>query len=121
MSKQATFTHTAPIIKSVRFLKGKIILHLQDGRTVIIPENRFPEIERLTPQQKRRHKTLAGMGLMFDDSDTVFHVSDFLGSLPGNFAGRKTTAKASAYSITDKSKLLTAKEPAVKYRKKRKQ
>ena len=120
MSKQETYIHTAPRIKTVRFLKGKIILHLHDGRTVIVPENRFPEIEKLTAQQKRRHKTLAGMGLMFDAIDTVFHVSDFLGSLAGGFPDKRTSAKTSGYATNTKSKLLVAKEPAEKYGKKKK-
>jgi len=118
MSKPATYIHTAPRIKSVHFLKGKIVLYLKDGRTVIIPENRFPEIERLTPQQKRKHKTLAGMGLMFEAIDTVFHISDFLGNSSNDFPdtpARRSLAKAGSYAVAGSSKLLPAKEPTVKY------
>ncbi|MEK6615758.1 MAG: DUF2442 domain-containing protein [Bacteroidota bacterium] len=79
MNKQIGFSNSAPLIKSVRFHGQKIIIHLADGRLLLLPLNRFPEIERLTPAQKRKHKLLAGTGLMFDDLDTVFHVSDFLG------------------------------------------
>lgn len=79
MNKTIGYGNISPIIKSVRFPKEKIVLQLADGREVTLPVNKFPEIENLTPIQKRRHKLLAGTGLMFDDLDTVFHISDFLG------------------------------------------
>jgi hypothetical protein len=79
MNRTQGYGNISPLIKSVRFPVGKIILHLADGRVIILPSRKFPEIEHLTPAQKRKHKLLAGTGLMFDDLDTVFHVSDFLG------------------------------------------
>ncbi|MCE9538240.1 MAG: DUF2442 domain-containing protein [Bacteroidetes bacterium] len=79
MSKAIGYTNISPRIKAVRFPKGKIVLHLVDGRIIIIPANKFPEIEHLSAPQKRRYNTLAGMGLMFESLDTVFHITDFIG------------------------------------------
>ena len=79
MNKTIGYGDVFPQIKAIRFPKGKIELHLADGRVLILPLSKFPEIERLSPSQKRKHKLLAGTGIMFDDLDTVFHVSDFLG------------------------------------------
>ena len=80
MSKSIGYSHTDSRIKKISFRKrGKIILKLLDGREVLVPLERFPEIRDLTPAQKRRYKLLAGKGLMFEDVDSVYHVSDFLG------------------------------------------
>ena len=81
MSKQFGYGNITPLIKSANFRADKIILHLNDERVLILPMSKFSEIEKLTPSQRRKHKLLAGTGLMFDDLDTVFHVSDFLGTV----------------------------------------
>lgn len=79
MSKRIGYGNTIPRIKEVTFPSGKIVLHLYDSRMITLPIDKFPAIAKLTPSQKRKYKTLAGMGLMFDDCDVVFHISDFLG------------------------------------------
>ncbi|TAL61268.1 MAG: DUF2442 domain-containing protein [Bacteroidetes bacterium] len=79
MNKQIGYSSVTPLIKSVRFRGSKIILDLADGRMLMLPLSKFPEIERLSASQKKKYKLLAGTGLMFDDLDTVYHVSDFLG------------------------------------------
>ena len=79
MNKTIGYSESMPLIKAVSFPEGKIALELKDGRTVTVPVNKFPEIEKLTASQKRNHKTLAGLGLMFDDFDMLFHISDFIG------------------------------------------
>ena len=97
-----TYKNIVPVIGRVRFAKEKIIIDLLDGRVVSLPMNNFPDIKKLSASQKRKHKILAGMGLMFDDLDTVYHVSDFLG---------KTE------NLNDESYPIAA-EPKVKYGKK---
>ena len=79
MNKSIGYSNAIPLIKEVRFPEGKIVLHLYDGRIISVPIEKFPEIEKLTAAQKRKYKTLAGIGLMFNDCDSVFHISDFLG------------------------------------------
>ncbi len=85
MNKNSGFGNNYCIIKSVHFPKDKISILFTDGRILILPIGKFPEIARLKPSQKRKHKILAGMGLMFDDLDTVFHISDFLGKIQINY------------------------------------
>ena len=80
MNKTIGYNNIQPRIKTFRFLKNKIVINLIDGRIIIVPSSKFPEIEHLSPSQKHKYKTLAGMGLMFEDLDTVFHVSDFIGN-----------------------------------------
>ena len=79
MSKSLGYSHIVPKIKSALFQKGKMILKLEDGRVLELPLSRFPEIKQLTPNQRRKHKLLGGKGLMFDDLDMVYHITDFLG------------------------------------------
>jgi hypothetical protein len=110
MNKTIGYTHTTPRIEMVRFPKGKIVLHLVDGRILIIPATKFPEIEKLTLSQKRKYKTLAGMGLMFESLDTVFHISDFIGTDVSSellSPTKKYTPQKSTHS--------KAAEPIVKY------
>jgi hypothetical protein len=69
-----------PELKSVTFSVGKIQLHFKDGRELILPVAKYPPIAKLSLAQRRKHKILGGMGIMFDDTDYVYHVSDFLGT-----------------------------------------
>ena len=115
MNKTTGYHSIEPRIKSVRFLKDKFELHLVDGRILIIPSYGFPEIEKLSPAQKRNYKTLAGIGLMFDDLDTVFHISDFIGNY---FASQipKAALKQKQKGVEKKTLHASVAEPAAKYR-----
>ncbi|HDY87261.1 MAG TPA: DUF2442 domain-containing protein [bacterium] len=74
------FFNNTPRIKTVKFPKGKIHLYLNDGRIIYVPISKFPEIKKLSVEQRKRCNKLAGFGLMFDDLDEVYHISDFLGA-----------------------------------------
>lgn len=117
MNKSIGYSDSIPLIKEVNFPEGKIILHLIDGRIISLPIEKFPEIEKLTAAQKRKYKTLAGMGLMFDDCDAVFHVSDFLGK-PFSFESipviKKTVKSYTSPTPKFRGQL---NEPKVKYKK----
>jgi hypothetical protein len=116
MNKTKGYANTQARIRKIRFLKGKIIINLVDDRILIIPSAKFPEINQLTPAQKRKHKTLAGLGLMFDDLDTVFHISDFMGKdLSFKISGiQKISSKKNSGKRSLSSK---ANDPRAKYRK----
>ncbi|MEO8149884.1 MAG: DUF2442 domain-containing protein [Bacteroidia bacterium] len=114
MNKAIGYSDTIPLIKEVNFPSGKIVLHLMDGRTISLPIEKFPEIEKLTTAQKRRYKTLTGMGLMFDDCDTVFHVSDFLGKFFSVDTIPVLKKPVKNYAATSARQLA---EPKVKYKK----
>ena len=74
-----SFSNGFPKITAVKFPKRKIQVILSDGRIILCPLNTFPEIKKLSPQQRKRYGTLAGIGLAFEDTDEVYHISDFLG------------------------------------------
>ena len=114
MNKAIGYSNTIPLIKEVNFPAGKIILYLMDGRIISLPIEKFPEIAKLTTAQRRRHKTLAGMGLMFDDCDTVFHVSDFIGKVPSVDASPQLKKPVRNYSTPSARQLA---EPNAKYKK----
>ncbi len=79
MNKPIGYGQIDPRLKSAQFQTGKMILKLEDGRVMELPISRFPEIRQLTPYQRRKHNLLGGKGLMFDNLDMVYHISDFLG------------------------------------------
>ena len=116
MNKAIGFSNTSPLIKQVSFPEGKIMLQLVDGRTITLPIHKFPEIEKLSAAQKREHKTLAGIGLMFDDCDSVFHISDFLGKTFSVDDSPLAKTKVKKYT-SQKSTASQIGEPKVKYKK----
>ena len=73
------FAFQTPLMKSVRFLKERIIIGLEDGRTLSVPLSRFPTIQQLSAQQRRKYNISGGIALDFDDTQEVYHISDFLG------------------------------------------
>ena len=111
MNKKFGYRNEIPLIDSVRFTVDSIIINLLDGRKITLPINRFPDIQKLTPAKRRRYDTLAGTGLMFDDSDTVYHISDFLGAL-------KTVSDYSIEHKKNKTLPSLVAEPGEKYNKK---
>jgi hypothetical protein len=68
-----------PVIKTVLFKTGKIHVILEDGREIIVPVSRFPEIQNLNSVQRSHYQILDGIGIAFNDLDETFHISQFLG------------------------------------------
>lgn len=68
-----------PKIKKINFPKGKIQIFMNDGRIITCPLNKFPEIKKLSIRERKKYSNLAGFGIMFENSDSVYHISDFLG------------------------------------------
>jgi len=74
------FWNVTPKIKSVSFrIKGKMVVTLIDGRTIIIPVSAFPSIKKLSLQQRKKWY-LFGNGFSFDNCDQVFHIEQILGN-----------------------------------------
>ena len=70
---------TVPRIKKVVFVTGKIELHLQDGRTLVVPLTNFPSIEKLSLSQRNNFTIINnGKALNIFDCDEIFHIRDFL-------------------------------------------
>ena len=79
-NKMKGYSDTAPRIKSLHFKNGSIELFLADGRIISAPLTSFPEIKKLTASQRKKYHIMGGVGFDFDDSDEVYHISDFLGA-----------------------------------------
>lgn len=74
------FWNETPIIKCVSFdMKGKIKVVLQDGRIIIVPISKFPNIKKLSMSERKKW-FLFGNGFTFENCDEVFHIEQFLGN-----------------------------------------
>ena len=108
------YSDTAPRIKSLHFKNGSIELFLADGRIISAPLTSFPEIKKLTASQRKKYHIMGGVGFDFDDSDEVYHISEFLGqdnSLSTLERKIKPYAERTAFSYVA--------EPSVKYKRKK--
>ncbi len=74
------FIDEKPQVEKISFsLRGKMNVHFEDGRVVIVPIARFPAIKKLTRQQRQHWQSL-GEGFTFDDCTEVYHIEQVLGS-----------------------------------------
>jgi hypothetical protein len=71
------------MIKKLSFKKrGKIVVYMNDGRTITIPIKNFPSLKKL-PVKKRKKYIIVGAndnperGIIFN-KDILFEVKDFL-------------------------------------------
>ncbi len=67
-----------PKIKSVRFPKGKIEIHLKDGRILIAPLSYFPSIREIDPQLRNKLTIVSSEGIVFHHGNEVYHIRDFM-------------------------------------------
>jgi hypothetical protein len=63
----------------IAFDNNNILIYLIGGRILTVPLNKFPEIKRLTKQQREHYHIGGGISLDFDDSDEVYHIEELLG------------------------------------------
>jgi len=68
-----------PELKSLSFERGKMCLHLKDGRMVIVPLTFFPSIKKLTTNQRTRWQIINQEGFTFMDCNEVYHIEQVLG------------------------------------------
>ena len=69
-----------PKIKNISFSqKGKIDIHLQDGRTIIVPLSLFPSIKKLNIKQRKKWGIIEDVGFTFENSDELYHIEQILG------------------------------------------
>jgi hypothetical protein len=74
------FWDIKPKIKRVSFqLKDRISIELEDGRKITAPLSRFPSIQKLNINQRKKWYLL-GNGFSFDDCNEVFHIEQILGN-----------------------------------------
>lgn len=66
-------------ITRISFIKGDTMkVSLSDGRTVTVPLSLFPEIQNLTPEQRKRWTILDGQFFTFPDDTAIFSIEDLL-------------------------------------------
>lgn len=72
-------TESALKMMKVDFSKDSIIIYLLGGRMLSVPLNKFPEIKKLSSNQRKAYHISGGISLDFDDSDEVYHINELLG------------------------------------------
>jgi hypothetical protein len=69
-----------PNIKKIEFpYKGKMAIHLDDGRIVIVPLRYFPGIRALNMKKRSKWYVLDGEMFSFDDCNEVYHIEQVFG------------------------------------------
>jgi len=75
-----TLQNSTICIEKLNFdLIGKISLKLQDGRIIIVPLKYFPELQKLSVAQRKKYTIVDDRTILFNYSDAVYHLEDFMG------------------------------------------
>lgn len=74
------YWNVVPKLKSISFpASDQLQVNLEDGRTILLPLDRFPSILQLTIDQ-RSQWYIYGNGFSFEDADEVIHIEQILGN-----------------------------------------
>ena len=69
-----------PGIKSIEFLNASIMfVHLDNDRTFIVPLDKFPDIKKLSPEQKKDYEIIDEHNLSFLSIDEVYSINELIG------------------------------------------
>ena len=67
-------------IEKVPFdMPGKISIKFEDGRILIVPLKYFPELQKLTVEERKKYTVVDDRTILFSSSDSVYHLEDFMG------------------------------------------
>ena len=58
---------------------GKITIRLEDGRIIITPLKYFPELQKLSVAQRKKHTIVDDRTILFSFADSIYHLEDFMG------------------------------------------
>jgi hypothetical protein len=58
---------------------GKISIKLEDGRIIIVPLKYFPELQKLSLQERKKYTIVDDRTILFTNSDSIYHLEDFMG------------------------------------------
>ena len=58
---------------------GKISIKLEDGRIIIVTLKYFPELKKLTLEERKKYTIVDDRTILFSNSDLVYHLEDFMG------------------------------------------
>jgi len=82
---------TAPRATAVAFSENELIVHLADGRTIIVPLNWYPRLFTATPAQRAEYRLLAdGEYIHWPQIDEDLTIAGLLRGTPAPNAGRLT-------------------------------
>lgn len=70
---------TISIQKILFDMPGKISIKLEDGRIIIVPLKYFPELQKLTVDERKKYTVVDDRTILFSNSDSVYHLEDFMG------------------------------------------
>ena len=69
-----------PAIRNIEFINSSIMfIYLDNDRTFIVPLDKFPEIQKLTAEQKRDFEIIDEHNLSFLFIDDVYSVNELIG------------------------------------------
>ena len=69
-----------PSIRHIDFINSSIMfVHLNNDRTFIVPLDKFPAIQSLTPQQREDFEIIDGDQLSFLALDDLYSVNELIG------------------------------------------
>jgi len=73
-------TTLLPSIRNVDFVDSSIMfIYLNNDRTFIVPLDKFPEIQRLTMEQRKDFEIIDDNNLSFLAIDEIYSVNELLG------------------------------------------
>ena len=69
-----------PAIRHIDFINSSIMfVHLTNDRTFIVPLDKFPAIQTLSPDQKEDFEIIDGDQLSFIALDEIYSVNELIG------------------------------------------
>ena len=71
--------HTMNIEKILFDIPGKITIKIEDGRIFIAPLKYFPELKKLSIDQRKKYTIVDDRTILFSYADSVYHLEDFIG------------------------------------------
>lgn len=57
----------------------KISIKLEDGRIIIVPLKYFPELQKLSLEERKKYTIVDDRTILFSNSDSIYHLEDFMG------------------------------------------
>jgi len=82
---------TAPQATNVSFSADELIVHLVDGRTIIVPLNWYPRLLNATPEQRAEYRLIGdGEYINWPQIDEDLTVAGLLRGTPAPQGGRLT-------------------------------
>lgn len=101
MYKNEGYWNVVPEIKSVAFPKrGKFLVDLKDGRSILMPTSMFPCLKKV-PVKQRADWYLIGGGVTWDSCPEVIHIEQILGNYVNYAHEQKMSSQIQPLMVCD--------------------